>query len=154
MFSRFKKGIKKHRVSIAFATPFLLIFFVFTIIPVFLGLLLSFTDYNILQPPQFVGFRNYLSLFFKDPIFLVAIKNTLLYALVLGPVSFVFSLLIAWMINDFSEKMRVIITFIFYLPTLAGGMTAFWILILSGDSYGYANAFFQNLGIIQKPIQW
>ena len=150
----FKKGLKKHGMSIAFATPFLTMFFTFTVIPVIIAIFLSFTRYDIVRPAQFIGLQNYLSLFLEDEIFLTAFKNTLLFAVLYAPLSMVVSLGGAWLINDFTPKVRTVLTFIFYAPNLTGGMMAIWALILSGDSYGVLNRVLTSLGLITTPMQW
>ena len=83
--SAFSKGIRKHGMSIAFAAPFLLGFLIFTVIPVFIAVGLSFTRYDIVRPAQFVGLENYLMLFLEDSIFLTAFKNTMLFAVIYAP---------------------------------------------------------------------
>lgn len=149
-----KKGIKKHGISILCAFPFLFLFFVFTLIPVGMAIVLSFTRYDVLQPPEFVGLKNYFMLFLEDDTFLTAFKNTILFAVIYAPVSMIGSMLIAWIINDYSPKIRAVLTFVFYAPSLAGGMVAIWKIIFSGDSYGILNNLLSSLGLITTPIQW
>lgn len=152
--SDFSKGLKKHRVSILFSLPFLILFFIFTVLPVAAAVIIGFTRYNILEPPVFVGLDNYLRLFLKDDIFMLAMKNTLLFACVSAPLSMVACLLGAWMINDFSPIVRAVLTFVFYAPSLAGGAVGIWTLILSGDAYGFLNNFLMQWGFISEPVQW
>ncbi len=152
--SDFSKGLKKHRVSILFSLPFLILFFIFTVVPVAAAVIIGFTRYNILEPPVFVGLDNYLRLFLKDDIFMLAMKNTLLFACVSAPLSMVACLLGAWMINDFSPIVRAVLTFVFYAPSLAGGAVGIWTLILSGDAYGFLNNFLMQWGFISEPVQW
>lgn len=152
--SDFSKGLKKHRVSILFSLPFLILFFIFTVVPVGAAVIIGFTRYNILEPPVFVGLDNYLRLFLKDDIFMLAMKNTLLFACVSAPLSMVACLLGAWMINDFSPIVRAVLTFVFYAPSLAGGAVGIWTLILSGDAYGFLNNFLMQWGFISEPVQW
>lgn len=152
--SDFSKGLKKHRVSILFSLPFLILFFIFTVVPVAAAVIIGFTRYNILEPPVFVGLDNYLRLFLKDDIFMLAMKNTMLFACVSAPLSMVACLLGAWMINDFSPIVRAVLTFVFYAPSLAGGAVGIWTLILSGDAYGFLNNFLMQWGFISEPVQW
>ena len=137
-----------------FALPFLTLFFIFVVIPVFTAVVISFTRYSILKPPEFVGMENYLRLFLKDEIFIGALKFTLLFAIISAPLSMLACLMVAWMINDFPPLMRAVLTFIFYAPSLSGGAIAIWQLIFSGDSYGFANNALMKLGIISEPVQW
>lgn len=150
----FKYGMKKHGMSIAFAAPFLILFFVFTVIPVFIAVFLSFTRYDIVRPAQFVGLQNYLSLFLEDEVFMTAFKNTMLFAVIYAPLSMLVSMGGAWLINDYNSKVRTVLTFIFYAPNLTGGMMTIWALILNGDNYGLLNRFLMSLGLLTNPVQW
>ena len=151
---RFLKGIKAHRVSILFALPYLALFTLFTVVPVCMSMGLSFTRYDMLNPIEPAGLTNYLRLFLEDEVFLVAIKNTLLFALITGPISFVACLLVAWMINEFPAKLRAVLTLVFYAPSISGAVYVIWSIIFSSDSYGIANHALQSIGLIQEPIAW
>lgn len=154
MNNSFIKGFRKHRVSIFFALPFLLLFFTFTVIPVLMAIGLSFTRYDVVQAPEFVGIDNYLMLFLEDETFLTALKNTILFACIYAPVSMLGCIFVAWMINDYSPRTRAALTFLFYAPSLTGGLTAIWQIIFSGDAYGIVNSFLGDLGLISSPVQW
>ena len=149
MQGKFKKGIKKHGMSVLFSLPFLALFLVFTVI---LGL--SFTKYDVIQPPQFVGLKNYLTLFLKDDVFITAVKNTILFACIYAPLSMIGCMGIAWIINDYSPLVRTILTFVFYAPSISGGMITIWQIIFSGDAYGVINSILMNLGLETAPVQW
>ena len=146
--------IVKNRKSYLFLAPFGIIFIVFTIIPVLVSIYLSFTYYNILQPPQWIGWDNYVKLLFNDDVFLTAIKNTLLFAVVTGPVGYIASFFMAWLINEQGRMMRVLLTFILYAPSLSGQIYIIWQVFFSGDAYGYANGLLMKLGWIDEPVQW
>lgn len=146
--------IKRNKVSYFFIAPFMIIFTLFTIIPVVLSLFLSFTYYNILEPPKFIGFQNYLNLLLADDVFLIAIKNTFLLAAITGPIGFFAALILAWLINGLKPKMRAFATLIFYAPTISGQVYLIWSIMFSGDSYGYVNGFLMKLGFIKEPVQW
>ena len=152
--NHFLNILKKHKVSILFSLPFLILFLIFMVVPVVAAVILGFTRYNILEPPVFVGVDNYLRLFLKDEIFVLALKNTLLFACISAPLSMLLCLIGAWMINDFSPIIRALLTFVFYAPSLAGGAIGIWTLVLSGDSYGFLNNFLMKWGFISEPIQW
>ena len=134
--------------------PYLLLFTVFTIIPVVMSFSLGFTYYNILKTPKWVGWQNYIDLFINDPTFIIAIKNTLIIALITGPIGYMLSFVIAWLINELPQYLRSIITLVFYAPSIAGGAITIWALIFSSDIYGYANAYLIDWGIINEPITW
>ena len=105
--------------------PFMLLFTVFIIIPVVAAIVLSFTDFNMLQMPNFVGVDNYIRLLLKDDIFTKALKNTLVFAVVSGPVGYLMSFVVAWFINELGKGMKNFITLIMYAPTLAGTFGVF-----------------------------
>lgn len=147
------KTIYQYRASYIMTAPFALIFIVFTVIPVAIAIYFSFTYYNILQPPEFIGWENYRRLFFSDDIFKIAIKNTLVFAIITGPISYFLCFIVAWFVNELTPKLRAFMTLLFYAPALSG-VTAIWQLIFSGDQYGYLNSWLTNLGIIQTPILW
>ena len=148
------KEIKRNKTAYFMLAPFLLLFIIFTVLPVFLSIILSFTDFNMLTTPNWQGLSNYTRLFLDDEIFLLACKNTLVFACITGPVSYLLSLLIAWFINELPPKIRAIVTLIFYAPSISGGVYMVWTILFSSDSYGWVNGTLMNLGIIDAPILW
>lgn len=68
--------LKRHWGSYLLVAPFMLIFLVFTVAPVFVTLIISFTKYSVLEAPVFVGLDNYKQLFLNDKVFAQAVKNT------------------------------------------------------------------------------
>ena len=138
----------------AMMTPYLLLFLAFTIAPVVMSFLLGFTYFNMLESPRWVGWDNYLDLFLNDPIFITAVKNTLIIAVITGPLGYIIAFVFAWLINELPQKLRAIITLVFYAPSLAGGAVAIWALIFASDYYGFANAYLINWGLISEPITW
>lgn len=148
------KKMKEHKHSYILLAPFFILFFVFTVIPVFMSLGISFTYYNLLEAPKFIGFSNYLKLFLDDEVFIIALKNTLILAVVTGPVSYLAAFIFAWLINELKPRLRAILTVIFYVPSISGNAFLIWLIIFSGDMHGYANAFLMKLGIIDNPILW
>lgn len=149
-----KKNIKKSKVSYYMLAPYFLLFFLFTILPVIASMILSFTHFNMLEWPSFAGWGNYLRLFLDDEIFMIALKNTLIFAVITGPLSYVLCLLFAWIINEFSGKLRAFLTLIFYAPSISGNAFMVWLIILSGDRYGYLNGLLMRWSLIFEPIQW
>lgn len=146
--------IKRSRVSYAMLAPYFILFFLFTVLPVVISIVLSFTYFNMLELPTFVGWKNYIKLFLEDDIFLIALKNTLLFAVITGPLSYILCLLFAWIINEFSGKLRALLTLIFYAPSICGNAYMVWNLILTGDRYGYLNGILIKLGILDEAILW
>ena len=134
--------------------PFLTAFFIFTVIPVVAAIVLSFTDFNLLQTPNFVGFDNYMTLFLNDDIFIIAVRNTMIMAFITGPVGYIACFIFAWFINELPNKIRAIMTLVFYAPSISGGVYFIWQYILSSDRYGVLNGVLLDLNIIDAPILW
>lgn len=135
-------------------SPYMIIFFLFTVIPVVFSLALSFFYFNMLEFPRFVGWQNYARLFLNDDVFMIALKNTFMFAVVTGPVSYFACFLFAWIINELSPKVRAVMTLIFYAPSISGNVFFIWLIVFSGDSYGYLNGFLIKYGFMLEPIQW
>ena len=148
------KEMKKNKTAYFMLAPFFLLFIIFTVLPVVLSIILSLTDFNMLQMPSWQGMRNYTRLFLDDEIFMLACQNTLIFAAVTGPVSYLLSLLIAWFINELPPKIRAVVTLVFYAPSISGQVYLIWKTLFSSDSYGWANATLMDLGIINGPILW
>lgn len=146
--------IKKHRTLYFFLLPFLLVFTTFTLAPMLMSLGLSFTHFNVLEPPRLIGFQNYLNLFLSDDIFLIALRNTVVLAVITGPVGYIFAFLFAWFINELPRYIRAFVTLVFYAPTIAGAAFLVWALIFTGDAMGYLNANLIRLGLINEPVLW
>ena len=134
--------------------PFMFFFFLFTVWPVIASIFVSFTEYNVLEAPRFVGLDNYRRLFLEDDIFKKAIGNTLVFAIVTGPLGYLISFFTSWIINEFGRFTKALLTFIFYIPSISGTVYTIWGLIFDSDIYGYANSFLIRLGIIDDPINW
>ncbi len=134
--------------------PFASVFVVFTLIPILSSVVLSFTYFNMLNTPSFVGLENYIRMFATDNVFPIAVRNTLIFAVLTGPVGFLMSFLFAWLINELPRSIRPGLTLAFYAPTLAGNLYFIWLFIFSGDSYGLVNSFMIRAGLITEPIRW
>lgn len=149
-----KKTLRKNAPFVVLVAPFTIFFVVFTVIPILSALALSFTDYNLLQINNFVGFKNYTRLLLDDSVFLIAFKNTMIQALITGPIGFILSFVIAWLINELGRTTRSIVTLIVYSPALAGNIFFIWQYIFSSDSRGFINNILIQLGVIKDPIYW
>ena len=134
--------------------PFMILFFIFTVMPVALSLFFSFTIFNLLEFPKFVFLDNYIRLLLDDDTFLLAIKNTFVFAIATGPISYVLSFMMAWFINELSPKLRALVTLIFYAPSISGNVYLIWTIIFHADSQGYANSLLLRFNLIQGPIHW
>ena len=147
-----KKYLITHWIYYLLVLPFLVLFTVFVIIPVGMAIFYSFTYYNVLEPAEYIGAGNYVRLFTEDSIFLTALKNTLLIALVTGPTSYLMCFFLAWMLNDLGPRLRSVLTLAFYTPTMATSVYVVWTYIFSGDRYGFINGLLLRLNIINQPI--
>lgn len=138
----------------AFLLPFLILFFIFTILPIVVSVVLSFTYFNGLSAPVWVGLGNYIKLFLKDELFTTAFSNTMVLAVITGPISYLICLFLAWVISEFNNGLRWFLTLLFYTPSISGSAYLVFTLIFSGDQYGWMNAILMQLNIIYEPIQW
>ena len=148
------KEMKRNKVAYLMIAPYMLIFTCFTLIPVALSMILSFTDFNMLEMPSRFNLDNYIRLFLDDDIFLIALKNTFIFAVIVGPASYIMSFMVAWFINELSPKIRAIVTLIFYAPSISGQVYLVWGTLFSSDSYGWANAVLLELGVISEEIKF
>ena len=146
--------IARNRSIYLMLAPYFILFFLFTVLPVLVSIGLSFTYFNMLEMPTFIGWQNYVKLFLEDDIFLISLKNTLIFASVTGPVSYIMALLIAWFINELPPKVRAVVTLVFYAPSISGNVYMIWQTLFSSDSYGWVNAWGIKLGIISSPVLW
>lgn len=146
------KTIRKNKFCYLYLAPFFILFGIFVIAPVVMAIILSFTSYNLTQPPQFVGIANYTALFFSDTVFTKATVNTLTMAIVVGPFSYIGALILAWALNELSPKLRTALVFFIYAPSISGNAFIIWQLLFSGDQFGYINSLLLNWGFISEPI--
>ena len=146
--------IKRSKTSYLMLAPYLILFTLFTIAPVLVSMGFSFTYFNMLEAPTFVGWKNYIKLFLDDDIFMIALKNTLLFAVLTGPTSYFLCVLFAWIINEFKGKLRAFLTLIFYAPSICGQAYLVWNIILNPGKTGWLNGILIKMGFIDNPILW
>lgn len=148
------KEMKRNKVAYLMVAPYMIIFCIFTVLPVLLSVVLSFTNFNMLETPDFIFLDNYITLFFDDDIFLIAVKNTFIFACIVGPASYLMSFLVAWFINELSPRIRAIVTLIFYAPSISGQVYLIWGTLFSADSYGWVNGLLLEYGFIDEEINF
>ena len=134
--------------------PFMIFFILFTIIPIFSSVVLGFTSFDLLNLPEFIGVDNFKKMFTEDEVFGTVVKNTLIFAVIAGPIGFLLSFVLAWFVNEFSPRVRTILSFMFYSPSLVGNAYFIWKVLFSGESYGYLNSLLLSMGVITEPIIW
>lgn len=148
------KKARKSKMCYAFLAPYAILFFMFNILPVLASIFFSFTYYNVLEPPKFIGLDNYINLILEDDVFLTGVKNTFLIAVITGPVGYLMSFFFAWLINELPRWIRTIAVIVFYAPSIAGNIFVIFSVFFRGDAYGYVNGFLMKVGIIDEPILW
>ena len=148
------KKAKTSKMCYAFLAPYAILFTLFFIAPVIISVFFSFTYYNVLESPRFIGLDNYINLILQDDIFLIGIKNTLMIAIITGPLGYIMSFLFAWLINELPRWVRSVAVIVFYAPSIAGNCYVIFSVFFRGDAYGHVNALLMKLGIIDAPILW
>lgn len=134
--------------------PFFIFFVIFLVLPILSSIVLSFTNFDMINSPSFAGLQNYVRMFLDDDMFPVVFKNTMLFAIICGPAGFLLSFVLAWFINEFSPMVRTLLSFMFYAPALVGNAHFIWSVAFSSDSYGYINSALLSLGLITEPVTW
>ena len=145
---------KKRKVCYLFLAPYAILFLAFYILPIATSIFYSFTYYNILEPARFIGADNYVNLILQDEVFLTAIKNTFVIAVVTGPIGYILSFMFAWFINELPKWLRSIGVVIFYAPSIAANAFTVFLIIFRGDAYGYLNSILMEFGLIEAPRLW
>ena len=147
--------IRRSWVSYVMIAPFFILFFAFTVLPILSSAALGFTSFNMLElPPRFVGLSNYQHLLVNDAVFWIAFRNTLIFALVTGPIGYVLMVLLAWFINEIKGVLRTFLTLLIYAPSMMGAAFFIWFFLFSPDAHGYINGFLMRWNIIMEPVLW
>lgn len=143
-----------YKTGTLFALPFLVLYAIFVLAPILLAVGISLTDYNLLEMPNFVGLKNFQLLFMEDKVFLTAVGNTLVFAVISGPISLIASFMLAWVINR--VPCSKFFALLFYAPSLTSSiaMSVVWMYFFSADRYGLINNMLFELGAINEPILW
>lgn len=137
--------------------PFVILFVLFIIIPVIIAIGLSFTDFNSIQAPNFVGLENYVNILTNDNTFTeYAIPNTIVYSVIVGIGGYILSFFLAWSLAQIPKGPRTVMAIILYLPSMTAGimLSTVWQVFFAGDKVGYLNSILLSLDIIQSPITW
>ena len=155
--TKLKLWARKEGIAYLFLAPFLILFFLFIVIPVIAAIFLSFTNYDSVNFPDFIGLKNYISLLTSDAVFMqYVVPNTLKFSLIAGPLGYILSFLMAWMLAQITHKPRTILALILYSPSMTSGvaMGVIWKVLFNGDQTGYLNSLLLEWGFITEPIQW
>jgi multiple sugar transport system permease protein len=152
--SAFRNGLKSNVPYYVLMAPYFILFIVFILLPIIITIVFSFTDFDMLQMPSFVGLNNYFTLLFDDNVFMIDLRNTLEIAAIVGPVGYILSFMVAWFINELGRKTRTVLTLIMYAPALCATAYVVWQYIFASDSKGLINNALIQLGIMHQPILW
>jgi len=147
-----KRALKENLIGYAIISPWLMGFLVLTIGPVIVSFYLSFTDYNILSSPNWVGIENYLNILTNDTRFLHSLRVTLQFVFISVPLRLGFALMLAILFKK-KRKGGSIFTTIYYIPSIVGGSVAIsvvWRQLFNLN--GAVNGFLDMLGI--SPVSW
>jgi len=149
--------IRKMNSPLWFLVPYVSLFLVFIVIPVIIAIGLSFTYFNTIQTPEFVGLRNYIELLTRDEVFMQnVLPNTIRFAFIVGPVGYMMSFTLAWMLAQISHRPRTIFAIILYSPSMTAGiaMAVVWTVMFSGNATGYINSLLLRWQLIEAPLQF
>ena len=155
--SRFKRWLVKEGNAYSFLSAYALFFIIFIIVPVGVAILLSFTFFDTIQLPRFLGLKNYIVLLTQDDIFMkYVLPNTIKFAVIVGPGGYALSFMLAWILAQVPRIPRTILALILYSPSMTSGvaMAVVWKSLFSGDQNGYLNSWLLSINAIQEPIQW
>jgi hypothetical protein len=151
-----KNLLRRHSTGILLA-PYGLLFSLFIIIPIVAAVVLSFTYFNTIQAPSFIGLDNYINLFTNDNVFMQKVlPNTIVYAVFVGVGGYVLAFFLAWSLAQLTPKPRTILAVILYSPSMTGGilLNLVWSVVFNGDKSGYLNYLLMKFDLISEPIVW
>lgn len=152
-FKKFLSEISRHKASYLFIAPALILFTIFVVIPLFASLFFSFTEYNVLQPPKWVGLENYRQIIFHDPRFWKAMINTVVYVVGVVPIGICLALVLAVAIDQ-KIKLKNFYKTMFFIPVVTStvAISVIWKWLYAGEKYGLINYFLIQIGL--KPVDW
>lgn len=141
---------RQQRTAYAFIAMPIILFLIFTVIPFFSSFYLGLTEYNIIKPPELIGFENYQKLL-SDPFFWDSLINTLRYVILFVPGVIIFSLLSAVMVSR-EHKASLFFRISFYVPVLSSTVATatIWMWLYNGE-YGLINQMLEFVGISGQP---
>ena len=150
--SKFSKWWNHVGVGWAFMLPFLVLFILFSVIPVLTSIRYCFTYYDMVRPAEWTGLENYRYMFLEDDIFATAFANTFKLAVLTGPTGYILSFFFAWVINNLKYKTFWVLAF--YTPTMVSGTAVglIWMTLFGNTRLGYLNYALLKMGLIAEPI--
>ena len=142
------------KVCYAFLLPYAVLFLTFNVLPMINSIYYGFTNFNILEKPEFIGVRNYINLFLQDEVFAIAVKNTFFIAIITGPVGYIMAFIFAWLINELPKWVRTLVVFFFYAPSIAGSAYLIFKELFNDDQYGWINQWLIKTGLVNQPVMF
>ncbi|WP_207229545.1 carbohydrate ABC transporter permease [Ktedonosporobacter rubrisoli] len=143
---------REARAGLLFVLPWLISLLLFTVYPIIATVFFSFTDYNIIEAPRWIGLENYQTMLTADPDFWKSVGNSAYYALISVPLGLFFALALALLLNIQARGIGIYRT-IFYLPTLVPPVasTLIFMLMFNPNSGGLMNTLLGLMGIQPQP---
>lgn len=157
MTGKHKKVIRQELHALGFTAPFLVLFITFIAVPVAMAIGLSFTDFNTVEAPEFIGLKNYVNILTQDNIFMMhVVPNTFIFSVIVGPIGYFMGFYLAWVLAQITKRSRTLFTLILYSPSMTSGiaLAVIWTVFFNGDRSGYLNSILISLGVIWEPVQW
>jgi len=146
-----KRDLISYGKGMAFVSPWLIGFLAWTVYPILASLYYSFTRYDVLNPPRWIGFENFTELFLNDQKFRIVTSNTLYFVLIGVPVGVIVAFLLAILLNN-ELKLRPFFRTIFFLPSIVPAVaTAMVWLWIYNPRYGLINSILANYGFTAIP---
>jgi multiple sugar transport system permease protein len=142
-------GALRRREAIAgllFVLPWIISLLVFTAYPVLAAIYFSFTEYNILEPPRWVGLANYQKIFTNDPAFWLSVGNTAYYSFISVPLRLALGLALALILNIQTRGIGIYRT-LFYLPALVPPVVSAIIFLVLLNPNGLVNSLLESIGL-------
>lgn len=149
----FLTRLSRQKTSYLFIALPALLFFVFQLAPVFISFIWSFTSYDVVHAPKFVGLSNYKEILFHDQLFWRAMMNTIIYVVGVVPIGICLSLVLAVAIDQ-KIMFKNFFKSIFFLPTVTAivAVSVIWKWLYAGEKYGLLNYFIMKFGF--QPVDW
>jgi len=137
--------------GILFASPWLVGFLIWTIYPIIASLYYSFTRYDAVRPPRFIGLMNYADMVFNDQVFRIVLGNTVYFVAIGVPAGLVTAFLVAALLNN-DFKFRPFFRTVFFLPSIVPAIASaeVWRWVYN-PRYGLINATLKSMGMASIP---
>ncbi|NQU95640.1 MAG: sugar ABC transporter permease [Candidatus Omnitrophica bacterium] len=152
-----KKGfftkLNEAKWSYIFIAPAVLLFLIFVVGPVIASFYWSFTEYDAIHAPKWVGLANYKNIFFNDPRFWKSVRNTCLYTLGVIPLGTALSLLLAIAVDQ-QIRFKNFFRAIYFIPSVTSviALSVIWKWLFAGEKYGLINHILIRVGL--QPVDW